>query len=64
MKKKLLIIGLYWILWAIGMEYITEYVFNRPTDGTLQFLTLIFLLTMTVLLIRKTYLCIINNLNK
>lgn len=64
MKNKLLIIGLYWILWGIGMEYITEYVFSRPTDGTIQFLTLIFLLTMTVLLIRKTYLCIINNLNK
>lgn len=64
MKNKLLIISLYWILWAIGMEYITEYVFSRPTDGTIQFLTLIFILTMTVLLIRKTYLCIINNLNK
>jgi hypothetical protein len=57
-----LIIG--WVLWGLGMQYISEYIFSRPTNGTIQFLSLIFILTMTVLLIKKTYMYIINKLNK
>jgi hypothetical protein len=64
MKNNPFIIVLFWILWTVGVDYIVEYVFNRPTDGTIQFLSLMFILTITVLLFKKTYSYIINNLNK
>ena len=64
MKTIALKLVLGWILWVIGMNYIADYVFSRPTNGTVQFLSLIFVLTMTVLLIKKTYSYIINTLNK
>jgi hypothetical protein len=64
MKINPLIIVIFWILWVVGLDYISEYVISRPTDGSVQFLSLIFVLAMTVLLVKKTYLYIINNLNK
>lgn len=64
MKNNPFIIVLFWILWTVGVDYIVEHVFNRPTDGTIQFISLMFILTITVLLFKKTYSYIINNLNK
>jgi hypothetical protein len=57
-----LIVG--WLLWVVGMEAITEYVINRPMNGTIQFLSVIGALTVTVFLISKTHKYVINNLNK
>jgi len=57
-----LILG--WVLWVIGMNTLTEYVISRPTNGTIQFISIIGMLIVTVFLVSKTYDYIINNLNK
>lgn len=57
-----LVIG--WVLWIVGLEYISEYVFSRPTNGTVQFISIIGVITISILLIKKTYLYINKNLNK
>jgi len=64
MKNNPLIIVIFWILWAVGLDYISEYVISRPISGTIQLLITLTALTLTVLLIRKTYNYIINFLNK
>jgi hypothetical protein len=64
MKNNPLIIVILWILWAVGLDYISEYVISRPTSGTFQLLITLTALTLTVLLVRKTYNYIINLLNK
>lgn len=64
MKNNPLIIVIFWILWAVGLDYISEYVISRPISGTVQLLITLTALTLTVLLVRKTYNYIINLLNK
>ena len=64
MKNNPLIIVIFWILWAIGLDYISEYVISRPISGTFQLLITLTALILTVLLVRKTYNYIINLLNK
>lgn len=64
MKNNPLIIVIFWILWAVGLDYISEYVISRPTNGTIQLLITLTALTLTVLLVRKTYNYINENLNK
>ena len=64
MKTTPLILILGWLLWVVGMETLTEYVINRPMNGTIQFISVIGVLAVTVLLISKTHKYVINNLNK
>lgn len=64
MKNNPLIIVIFWILWAVGLDYISEYVISRPISGTFQLLITLTALILTVLLVRKTYNYIINLLNK
>lgn len=64
MKNNPLIIVIFWILWVVGLDYISEYVISRPISGTFQLLITLTALVLTVLLVRKTYNYIINLLNK
>lgn len=64
MKTTPLTLILGWVLWVIGMNTLTEYVISRPTNGTIQFISIIGVLIVTVFLISKTYKYVINNLNK
>jgi hypothetical protein len=64
MKTTSLTLILGWVLWVIGMNTLTEYVISRPTNGTIQFISIIGVLIVTVFLISKTYKYVINNLNK
>jgi hypothetical protein len=64
MKNNPLIIVIFWIAWAFGLDYISEYVISRPINGAIQLLVTLTALVLTVLLVRKTYNYIINLLNK
>ena len=64
MKTTPLTLILGWLLWVVGMETLTEYVINRPMNGTIQFISVIGVLIVTVFLISKTHKYVINNLNK
>jgi uncharacterized membrane protein YphA (DoxX/SURF4 family) len=64
MKTTPLTLILGWVLWVIGMNTLTEYVINRPMNGTIQFISVIGVLIATVFLISKTHKYVINNLNK
>lgn len=64
MKTTPLTLILGWVLWVVGMNIVTEYIINRPMNGTIQFITVIGALTATVFMISKTYKYVINNLNK
>lgn len=64
MKNKYIIIVLLWILWGIWLDYLSEEVISKPMNQTIQFITILGVLTLTVLLIRKTYKLITNLLNK
>jgi hypothetical protein len=59
-KNNPLIIVLFWILWGIGLNYVSEYVISRPISGILQFGVILVVLGFTALLIKKTHDCIIN----
>jgi hypothetical protein len=63
-KNNPFIIVLLWILWAVGLDYVSEHIISRPINGTIQLLITITVLVLTVLLVRKTYNLIINLLNK
>ena len=63
-KNNPFIIVLLWILWVVGLNYVSEYIISRPINGTIQLLITITVLVLTVLLIRKSYNLIINLLNK
>ena len=64
MKNKCIIIVLLWILWGVGMDYLSDMIISRPMNQTIQFMTILGVLTLTVLLLRKTYNFITNLLNK
>jgi hypothetical protein len=64
MKNKCIIIALLWILWGVGMDYLSDMIISRPMNQTIQFMTILSVLTLTVLLLRKTYNLITNLLNK
>ena len=64
MKNKYIIIVLLWILWGVGLDYLSEEIISKPMNQTIQFITILGVLTLTVLLIRKTYKLITNLLNK
>lgn len=64
MKNKCIIIVLLWILWGVGMDYLSDMIISRPMNQTIQFITILGVLTLTVLLLRKTYNLITNLLNK
>lgn len=64
MKTTPLTLILGWVLWVVGMEILTEYVISRPMNGTIQFLSVIGVLAVTVFLVSKTHKYVINNLNK
>jgi hypothetical protein len=64
MKNKCIIIVLLWILWGVGMDYLSDIIISRPMNQTIQFMTILSVLTLTVLLLRKTYNLITNLLNK
>ncbi len=64
MKTTPLTLILGWVLWIVGMETLTEYVINRPMNGTIQFISVIGVLIVTVFLISKTHKYVINNTNK
>ena len=64
MKNKYIIIVLLWILWGVGMDYLSDIIISRPMNQTIQFITILGALTLTVLLVRKTYNFITNLLNK
>jgi hypothetical protein len=63
LKNKYLTIVLLWILWGVGVDYLSEEVINRPMNQAIQLITIISVLIMTVLLVRKTYNIIITLLN-
>jgi len=64
MKNKYIVIVLLWILWGIGLDYLSDEIISKPMNQTIQFITILGVLTLTVLLIRKTYNLITNLLNK
>lgn len=64
MKNKYIIIVLLWILWGVGLDYLSEEIISKPMNQTIQFITILGVLILTVLLVRKTYNLIINLLNK
>lgn len=64
MKKNPLIIVIFWILWGIGLNYVSEHIISRPVSGTIQFITILITLSVTALLIKQTHDCISNLLNK
>ena len=64
MKNKYIIIVLLWILWGIGLDYLSDEIISKPMNQTIQFIAILGVLTLTVLLIRKTYNLITNLLNK
>jgi hypothetical protein len=64
MNNKYITIVLLWILWGVGLDYLSEEIINKPMNQTIQLITILGVLTLTVLLVRKTYNIIINILNK
>lgn len=63
MKNKYIIIVLLWILWGVGLDYLSEEIISKPMNQTIQFITILGVLILTVLLVRKTYNLITNLLN-
>jgi hypothetical protein len=63
-KNNPFIIVILWIAWAVGLDYVSEYIISRPINGTIQFIVTLTTLVLTVLLVRKTYNFTINFLNK
>lgn len=64
LQANLILIVFGWVLFILGIDYLSEYVFSRPTNGTIQFISIIGALTSFIWLAIKTYKLIINNLNK
>ena len=64
MENKCIIIALLWILWGVGVDYLSDMIISRPMNQTIQFMTILSVLTLTVLLLRKTYNLITKLLNK
>ncbi len=64
MNNKYITIVLLWILWGVGLDYLSEEIISKPMNQTIQLITILGVLTLTVLLVRKTYNIIINILNK
>lgn len=64
MNNKYITIVLLWILWGVGLDYLSEEIISKPMNQTIQLITILGVLTLTVLLVRKTYNIIINVLNK
>lgn len=63
-KTNPFIVILFWALWGIGLNYVSEYIISRPISGTIQFITILITLSITALLIKQTHDCISNLLNK
>jgi hypothetical protein len=63
LKNKYLTIVLLWILWGVGLDYLSEEIINRPMNQAIQLITIMSVLIITVLLVRKTYNIIITLLN-
>lgn len=63
LKNKYLTIVLLWILWGVGVDYLSEEIINRPMNQAIQLITIMSVLIITVLLVRKTYNIIITLLN-
>jgi hypothetical protein len=63
LKNKYFTIVLLWILWGVGVDYLSEEIINRPMNQAIQLITIMSVLIITVLLVRKTYNIIINLLN-
>jgi hypothetical protein len=59
-KNNPLFIVLFWILWGVGLHYVSEYIISRPISGILQFGIILVVLGFTALLIKKTHDYIIN----
>jgi hypothetical protein len=54
MKKTLIYLMIYWLLWGVGINVYLEYIISRPMNGYIQLLTTIAALLLTVGLVSKT----------